>query len=149
MNNLTILFSCVIALLLVFVWRVFDFVWLKPRKLEKSLRAQGLSGNSYRSLYGDFKQLVMMAEEAKTKPINLSDDIVHRTVPFFLETIKKYGKDCFIWLGPNPSVIILEPQIIKEVFLKNCVFQKPRTHPVAKFLVQGLVVSEGDEWTKR
>lgn len=54
-----------------------------------------------------------------------------------------------MWLGPNPSVIILESEIIREIFLKNFVFQKPRTHPVAKFLVQGLVVSEGDEWTKR
>ncbi|KAL3509076.1 hypothetical protein ACH5RR_028477 [Cinchona calisaya] len=123
-------------------------MWLRPRKLEKLLRAQGLQGNSYKSLFGDFKQMVMMLDEAKTKPINLSDDIVPRIVPFFLETIKKYGRDCFIWLGPYPSVIILEPELLKEIFMKNFLFGKPPTHPLGRLLAEGLVMANGDEWIK-
>ncbi|KAL3509075.1 hypothetical protein ACH5RR_028476 [Cinchona calisaya] len=90
----------------------------------------------------------MMLDEAKTKPINLSDDIVPRIVPFVLETIKKYGRDCFIWLGPYPSMIILEPELLKEIFMKNFLFGKPPTHPLGRLLAEGLVMANGDEWIK-
>ena len=82
--------SCVVALL-VCAWGVLNSMWLKPRRLEKCLRAQGLNGNSYRPFFGDLKELAMMLGEAKSKPISLSDDIVPRVIPFHVKTINKYG----------------------------------------------------------
>ncbi|KAL3510462.1 hypothetical protein ACH5RR_029863 [Cinchona calisaya] len=149
MNSL-IAISCAVALLVcAWSWKVLNFLWLRPRKLEKCLRAQGLRGNSYKSLYGDFKQLVRMVDEAKTKPIDPSDDILPRIVPFFFETIKKYGRECFIWLGPNPSVIILDPVLLREIFTKNYLFPKLPSHPLSRLLGEGLAMADGDEWTKR
>ncbi|XP_047271405.1 cytochrome P450 72A397-like [Capsicum annuum] len=143
--------SCVtiITVLLVCLWRVLNWVWFRPKKLEKSLRQQGLKGNSYRILYGDTKDLSGMIKEAMSKPMNLSDDnIASRLVPFFLEIIKKYGKKSFIWLGPRPLLLIMDPKLIKEVFSKNYLYQKPHSNPLTKFLTQGLVSQEGDKWAK-
>ncbi|KAF3631432.1 Cytochrome [Capsicum annuum] len=76
------------------------------------------------------KELSGMIKEATSKPMNLSDhDFAPRMVPFFLETIKKYGKNSFIWLGPRPQVLIMDPELIKEVFSKIYLFQKPQINP--------------------
>ncbi|KAL3509074.1 hypothetical protein ACH5RR_028475 [Cinchona calisaya] len=146
MNSLIVV-SCVVALLFC-AWRALNFVWLRPRKLEKCLRAIGLNGNSYRPVYGDFNDIAMMLKEANSKPINLSDDIVPRILPFFIETIKKYGRNSFVWLGQNPSVIILDPELMREILLKNYIFKKPPPHPLGKLLAQGVILSEGAKWAK-
>ncbi|KAH7512763.1 hypothetical protein FEM48_Zijuj12G0124800 [Ziziphus jujuba var. spinosa] len=71
------LVSIVIAL----AWRVLNWVWFGPKRLERFLRQQGLSGNSYRFLFGDLKESSMMTKEAKSKPMNLSHDITPRVLP--------------------------------------------------------------------
>ncbi|PHU12685.1 Secologanin synthase [Capsicum chinense] len=117
--------------------------------MEKLLRKQGLKGNSYRILHGDLKELSRMIKEAYPKPMNLSDDnIAPRIVPFFLETIKKYGKNSFVWVGPNPQVLIMGPKLIKEVFSKNYLYQKARGNLLAALLIQGLASHEEDKWAK-
>ena len=65
---LTVLISC--------VWRLLNWVWLRPKRLERCLREQGLVGNSYRLLQGDSKEMSMMMKETYSRPISLSDDIV-------------------------------------------------------------------------
>lgn len=82
--------SCALVLIL-WGWRVLNWVWFKPKKIEKCLRKQGLKGNSYRLLYGDSKESAMMVKEANSKPINISDDIVPRVMPFLHQTINIYG----------------------------------------------------------
>ncbi|KAL2497003.1 Cytochrome [Forsythia ovata] len=120
-----------------------------PRKMEKWLRQQGLSGNSYRFLYGDLKDLISMIQKAKSKPINLSDDIKPRVIPLFIKTLQEYGTNSFIWLGPRPSVLITDPELVKEVLTKNYIYQKPQSmNPLAKLLVQGVVSYEADKWAK-
>ncbi|XP_062011788.1 cytochrome P450 72A397-like isoform X1 [Rosa rugosa] len=89
-----------VALSLVFVsivvrwaWGVLDWLWLKPKKLERCLREQGLKGNSYRLFYGDMKENSVMLAQAKSKPMNLSSshDIASRFIPFLDQTVKTYG----------------------------------------------------------
>ncbi|OIT30689.1 PREDICTED: cytochrome P450 CYP72A219-like [Nicotiana attenuata] len=148
--QITVTASCaaIIVTVVVCVWRVLNWVWFRPKKLEKLLRKQGLKGNSYRILYGDMKELSGMIKEANSKPMNLSDDIAPRLVPFFLDTIKKYGKKSFVWLGPKPLVLIMDPELIKEIFSKYYLYQKSHGNPVTKLLVQGLVSLEEDKWAK-
>ena len=86
--------SCIYAIVLVLVicvWRVLNWLWLTPMKLEKRLREQGLKGNSYRLLFGDFKEIFTMTKEANSKPINLSDAVMPRVLPFFHKSLLKYG----------------------------------------------------------
>ncbi|XP_049375497.1 cytochrome P450 CYP72A219-like isoform X9 [Solanum verrucosum] len=141
---------CIIAItLFVCLWKVLNWVWFNPKKLEKLLRKQGLNGNSYRLLYGDMKDLSGMIKEANSKPMNMFDhDLAPRMVPFFLETIKKYGKKCFTWMGPRPQILIMDPELIKEVLLKTYVYQKPHGNPLGTLFVQGLVTYEKDKWAK-
>ncbi|KAL5736634.1 hypothetical protein ACOSQ2_031422 [Xanthoceras sorbifolium] len=120
---------------------VVEWVWLKPKKLEKWLRQQGFSGNSYRLFHGDMKEMLAMRKDATTKPINLSDshhNIVPRILPFDHHIITKYGKNSFIWYGPTPSINITDPKMIRDILFKHDIFQKPKTNPFAKLLASGM-----------
>lgn len=87
--------SCIIFIVmtlgLICAWRVLNLLWLRPKKLEKVLREQGLHGNSYRILVGDVMDLYKMEKEAKSKPMNLSDDIVQRVSPYLQKSLKIHG----------------------------------------------------------
>ncbi|XP_006348910.1 cytochrome P450 CYP72A219-like [Solanum tuberosum] len=138
-----------VAVLLVYTWRVLNWAWLKPKKLEKYLRKSGLKGNPYKLYHGDLKEFTNKLNEAKSKPINFSDDIAQRLIPFFCDSINKNGKSSFVWLGPYPVVLITDPEHVKEIFTKNYVYQK-ETHPnpFSKLLAIGLAKLEEDKWAK-
>ncbi|KAK1397186.1 Secologanin synthase [Heracleum sosnowskyi] len=130
-------------------WRTFNWLWLRPKKLEKILRKQGFNGNSYRILYGDLKDLAAAKFRAKTSSIGLSDDFLYRAAPTVYTAIHNHGKKAFLWLGPKPLVYITEPDQIKEVLNKFYNFQKPRGgNPLSELLVTGLIDADGDRWTK-
>jgi hypothetical protein len=93
----TIILFTLMILVLTWAWRILNWLWLKPKKLEKLLREQGLKGNSYRLLVGDVNDLLKMRKEATSKPMNLSDDIVPRVFTYFQHSVAKHGM-CFIVL---------------------------------------------------
>lgn len=83
--------------LLIYACKLLNWAWFRPRKLEKCLRKEGLKGNSYKLIFGDIKELAKSFKDAESKPLNVSDDdISPRIVPYFVETIKKYGKLCLL-----------------------------------------------------
>ncbi|XP_058779451.1 cytochrome P450 72A68-like [Vicia villosa] len=143
-----IVFTVLTTLALTWSWKILNWSWLKPKKLEKILREQGLKGNSYRFLVGDLKDIVKTRKEATSKPMNLSDDIVPRVFSYFQQSAIKHGKNSFVWLGATPRVTITDPEIIKDVFNKNNDFQKLNMNPLARLLVNGLVNLEGEQWSK-
>ncbi|WJX67964.1 hypothetical protein P8452_52381 [Trifolium repens] len=144
----TIILFTLIILTLTWAWRILNWVWFKPKKLEKLLREQGLKGNSYRFLVGDIKDLLKMRKEATSRPMNLSDDIVPRVYTYIQQSAIKYGKNSFIWFGPTPRVNITDPELIKDVLNKYYDFRKPNVNPLIKLLVNGLVNLEGEQWSK-
>lgn len=83
--------AMVVAVMVAYAWRFLDRIWLKPKRMEKCLRDQGLKGTSYKLLYGDVKEMVKMITEAYAKPINLHDDIVPRVVSFPHSVVTTYG----------------------------------------------------------
>ncbi|CAI9089134.1 OLC1v1023645C1 [Oldenlandia corymbosa var. corymbosa] len=138
----------ILVAFLVGAWSALKYFWLRPRKLEKILRAQGLVGSSYKPLLGDLIELQRVTEEAVSRPINLCDDILSRIAPFFLHATKKYGANPFVWYGPYPLVIIKDPELMKEMLQKHMIFQKPTVNPLARLLVEGVIIAEGDKWAK-
>ncbi|KAL6565388.1 hypothetical protein OROGR_002339 [Orobanche gracilis] len=143
-----IILSLVILALMLWAWRMLNWLWLRPKKLEKLLREQGLQGNQYRFFVGDLKELLKMRKEAKSKPMNLSDDIVPRVFAYVQHSVNKYGKNSFIWFGPIPRVTLRDPKLIKDVLNKIYDFPKPNTNPLLRLLVTGLANYEGEKWSK-
>ncbi|KAK6134422.1 hypothetical protein DH2020_031854 [Rehmannia glutinosa] len=138
-----------ISVVLLYTWRILNWAYISPKRLERLLRKQGLKGNSYRLVSGDLKELLKMAEEAKSKPINLYDDIKPRVMAFIDKTFQKYGNESFFWIGPRPSVIITDPELIKEVMTKSYQYQKPKNSKIlTKLLAEGVTSYEGDKWAK-
>ncbi|KAL5565059.1 hypothetical protein UlMin_028223 [Ulmus minor] len=139
----------VVVIITRWTWSVLNWVWLKPKKLEKVLREQGLKGNSYRLLFGDLKESLSMSKEARSKPMNLSDDdIAPRVLSFLHHSINTYGKEFFMWNGPTPRVNIGNPEQLKEIFIKHVDFQMPHRNPIVKLLGSGLASYQGDKWAK-
>lgn len=58
------------------------------------------------------------------------------------------GKISFTWLGPNPRVNIMDPELVKEILSKNFHFRKLRANPLAKLLANGLASYEDEKWTR-
>ncbi|XP_050368408.1 cytochrome P450 72A397-like [Argentina anserina] len=139
-----------VAIIVRWVWGFLDWVWLKPKKLERCLRQQGFEGNSYRLLYGDMKEYAITLKKAKSKPMNLSTshEIAPRVIPLLAQTMKTYGKNSFVWIGPIPRVNIMNPEDVKNVFTKLGDFPKPASNPLVKLLATGLASYEGEKWAK-
>lgn len=72
-------------------WRIVNWVWLRPKRLEKLLRQQGLAGNSYRFLFGDTKEIGVAVRQARSQSMTFSHDIASRATPSSYPTIHKYG----------------------------------------------------------
>lgn len=68
-----------VTLILYSVVRLVYDIWWKPKSIEEKLKQQGIKGNSYKLLYGDFKEIVRVTKEAWSKPMPLN----HRIVPSF------------------------------------------------------------------
>ncbi|GAV90648.1 p450 domain-containing protein [Cephalotus follicularis] len=139
--------SIIIVAISICAWRVLDWVWLGPKRVEKCLRDQGLAGHPYRLLWGDMKDDAKMKNEALSKPFDFSDDVDQRTLPFMRQLVKDNGKNSFMWFGPNARVIILEPEEIKDFYTKVSDFPKV-ANPLGRLLLSGLGSKNGDKWEK-
>nr|W8JWW3.1 RecName: Full=Cytochrome P450 72A225; Short=CrCYP72A225 [Catharanthus roseus]AHK60841.1 CYP72A225 [Catharanthus roseus] len=144
-RGISVLGTCFFLLL---AWKMLNWAWIKPKKLEKRLRQLGLKGNSYRLLIGDLGETSQMDKEAKSKPINFTNHIIPRIMPFLHKIIQSHGKNPFIWQGPNPAVIITDPELIKEVLTKNYTYQKPPSDDLGKLISQGVAAYDKDKWAK-
>ena len=87
--------SIILVAVVTCAWRILNWVWFRPKKLESYLRKQGLEGNSYRFLYGDLKENVAVSKKAKSSPIDFSDNVALRVIPFLLQLVNNYGNCIF------------------------------------------------------
>lgn len=86
----------VVAVASLWTLRIVKWVWIKPKMLESYLKGQGLAGTPYTPLVGDIKRNVNMMMEARSKPINLTDDITPRLLPLALKMFNSHGIVCLI-----------------------------------------------------
>ncbi|KAL9259703.1 Cytochrome P450 72A397-like protein [Drosera capensis] len=138
--------ACIVVLS--WAWKFLNWVWVKPKSLEKKLKQQGLSGNPYSLLYGDTKEIAKMKLGAKSKPIPFSNDHISRFMPYEYQTIKKHVNHSFLWFGPLPTVFICEPELIREILNNMNEFQKPKSNPLASLLTPGFILYDGERWSK-
>ncbi|XP_031105727.1 cytochrome P450 CYP72A219-like [Ipomoea triloba] len=148
-NSVVLSLALLIAALTWASWRIINYVWFTPKKVEKWLREQGFSGNPYRLWHGDLKDIKKMTAQAYSKPISLSDDILPRVFPFHHQILHKYGKKSYFWQGPIARVLIMDPEMLREILYKYSIFQKPISgSPIFRLLVAGIVSQEGERWVK-
>uniref|UniRef100_A0A803LW48 Cytochrome P450 n=1 Tax=Chenopodium quinoa TaxID=63459 RepID=A0A803LW48_CHEQI len=140
-----------------------NFDWCSIHKVDRGSveRAHGLvttANISLSLLHGDTKNRAAMTMEARSKPPlpDSSNDYLPRALPFFFQTLNKYGRSCFVWNGPVPLVTIAESELIREVFMKIHEFQKPKSNPLLeKFMLPALwessnaMVKEWEEMTSK
>ncbi|KAK3419823.1 hypothetical protein EUGRSUZ_G00589 [Eucalyptus grandis] len=145
----SIVLSLVLITFFTCAWKVLCLFWLKPRKLERCLRRQGLNGTSYRLSFRDLRDNMRMSKQAQSQPITpFSNGIVPRLLPFFHHSIKKYGKTCFTWFGPMPVLTIMDSDKLKEIFSRINEFEKPHPKAIVDLLASGLTNIEGEKWVK-
>ncbi|KAJ6832657.1 cytochrome P450 72A15-like isoform X1 [Iris pallida] len=148
--------ALLLLLLLMLLWaavRAAEWLWWRPWRLERALRAQGLKGTPYRFLFGDLKESFRASMEAKRKPISSSfsnpHDIVPRVSPFLQRSMEQYGKISFTWFGTTPRVTITDAELIREVLAnKFGHFEKPKLSSIVRMLATGLANYEGEKWAK-
>ncbi|KAI9083617.1 hypothetical protein K1719_034559 [Acacia pycnantha] len=105
----------VIVVIVIGIGRAVNWLWLRPKRLEICLRRQNLKGNSYRLGFGDLKEMGHMIQEAKSKPINLDDDIIPRVIPFHHQMIQNYGMS-LLMLSQN---IFFERRSLPSIWHSN------------------------------
>ena len=86
-----------VILVIVTMWVswMLNLYWLRPKKLERWLRQQGLSGNSYRISFEVSKAESKMRNEAESMSLKVSDDLVPKLYPSFNKNVKTYGCICY------------------------------------------------------
>ncbi|KAK9688653.1 hypothetical protein RND81_09G001200 [Saponaria officinalis] len=146
-NNNLVVTTLILTSVAYMIWKVVKFVWLKPKSIEKWLRQQGVKGNPYKPPLGDVRDLISLTKSLLLLPIHFSDDPLPRVAPYIYHMLQKYGKMCFIWIGPIPWLITTDPEKIKQVLTRYEDFQKP-DHPITQILMVGLYGQEGDTWAK-
>ncbi|XP_059433014.1 cytochrome P450 CYP72A616-like [Corylus avellana] len=137
-------------LLLYGVVRVSYTIWWKPKLQERRIKSQGIRGTPYKLLIGDMKEFVRAIQEAWSKPISLTHQIIPRVNPFTTKIVQKYGNISMFWIGTTPKLVIKDPKTMKEI-LSNKLghFQKPPLNPLILILTKGTATLEGEQWDKR
>ncbi|KAG8386497.1 hypothetical protein BUALT_Bualt03G0154700 [Buddleja alternifolia] len=144
----SILTSIMLVGLIALAVKLLNWIWFRPKKLEKLLRKQGLQGNTYRLLLGDIKDLISVTKAQQPKSIQFSDDLARHILPCYHQTCSKYGENSFIWFGPSPRLLIADPQLMKEILSKPDLFHKPSPDPLGEAVVGGLLYLEDEKWAK-
>ncbi|PKU77880.1 Secologanin synthase [Dendrobium catenatum] len=136
------------GLLLWALW-LAAWLWWRPRRLERALRAQGLLGTRYRFPSGDLKENARLVREALVKPLAFSQCVIPRVSPLLHRAIGQYGKLCITWAGPVPRVTIMDPNLVREILsTKFGHFMKPKINPLWKVLATGLANYDGEKWVR-
>ncbi|MED6144598.1 hypothetical protein PIB30_017094 [Stylosanthes scabra] len=112
------------------IWRVLNWLWLTPKKLEKLLREQGFQGNPYRILVGDTEDIQKMLKRSQSKPMDVSDDdILQRFLCHIQQNINRYGLWYLPWCHQTGCFVICPVTFFN--YLHFLLFHHPHRAQVA------------------
>ncbi|XP_028763685.1 11-oxo-beta-amyrin 30-oxidase-like [Neltuma alba] len=130
-------------------WKMTMWLWVNPKRLETALRRQGLEADPYKFWVGDLIRMVKMQQQAKTLALPIhSHDLVPHVLSFVHHVVNKHGKNSFMWWGPTPRLVIMDPALIRDMFNRNYDFIKPPMIPITQYISSGLAFYDGDKWAK-
>ncbi|KAL6192913.1 hypothetical protein ACLB2K_033999 [Fragaria x ananassa] len=130
--------------------KIFLTQWWTPTRFQKLMARQGIKGPCYRLVHGNTKEILNMKTEAISRPKPLTHDLFPLVQPHYQSWFKRYGKVFLQWYGTEPQLVILEPELCKEILNnKDRVYmQKDPQGFVKKLLGNGLGTAEGEHWAK-
>ncbi|KAL6186713.1 hypothetical protein ACLB2K_042832 [Fragaria x ananassa] len=145
-------FVCLVFLVLfaLILIKIFLTQWWTPTCFQKLMARQGIEGPCYRLVHGNTKEILNMKTEAISRPKRLTHDLFPLVQPHYQSWVKRYGKVFLQWYGTKPQLVILEPELCKEILNnKDKVYmqQDPQGF-VKKLLGNGLGTAEGEHWAK-
>nr|CAB3477691.1 unnamed protein product [Digitaria exilis] len=74
-------------------WRTLEQFWLRPPRLGRALRAQGLPGTAYSFPSGDMKEFARLAVAARSQPMPpASHAVAPRALPFDHSITRQHGE---------------------------------------------------------
>ncbi|PON97251.1 hypothetical protein TorRG33x02_070070, partial [Trema orientale] len=125
-------------------------LWWFPTRVKHLMGLQGVKGPSYRLIHGSTKEILTMQREAMARPFGLSHDIFPKLQPHIHCWTNLYGKNFLQWDGSQAQLVITEPETVKDILTdRDGVFSKGKTKPfLRKLLGDGLVISQGEKWSK-
>ncbi|RWW50523.1 hypothetical protein BHE74_00043284 [Ensete ventricosum] len=116
-------------------FKVLDFLWWRPKRLEEHFARQGIRGPPYRFFVGCVKEMVGLMFDASSKPMmpQTSHNILPRVLSFYHHWKKIYGT-----CSSSSSSSChggLYPDLIREIFLsRSDVFERYESHPLVRQL---------------
>ncbi|KAF5190847.1 Cytochrome p450 [Thalictrum thalictroides] len=136
------------SILLLFVFKVFGFLWLRPKRIVEHFSKQGITGPPYHFFLGNIKELVGLMVKASSQPMPLSHNILPRVFSFYHHWKKIYGATFLVWFGPTPRITVADPDLIREIFgSKSELYEKNESHPLVRQLEgDGLLSLKGEKW---
>ncbi|CAN1313152.1 Cytochrome P450 CYP749A22, partial [Linum perenne] len=123
----------------------------KPILLRRKFNAKGINGPAYRFFFGNAREILKMKAEASAKPMSsLSHNIFPRLQPHLPAWTEKYGKSFVFWMGPEPMLLISEPELVRVVLNETGKdYQKMEVKGyMLKLFGDGLATSRGEKWAK-
>ncbi|KAK1395660.1 Cytochrome P450, E-class, group I [Heracleum sosnowskyi] len=140
-------FFVIILLTLASLKFVYSIIWV-PWRIQQFFRKQGVKGPNYRPFYGNTAEMIRMTKEAQSKSIPFNHDIVHRVSPDYYQWSAKYGQTFLCWFGAKPRLVLVDPDMIKEVLLHTTdTNDRDDFNPLSRPLFgQGLPGLMGHKW---
>ncbi|MBA0753687.1 hypothetical protein Gogos_021614, partial [Gossypium gossypioides] len=146
---MAVLMSVVYGVAIAWTLKLLYAIWWKPKAIEKKLRKQGIHGYPYKLIYGNTTEMMELAKEKGSEPVEQPHDIVPRINPLLHDLATTHKKSFVVWYGTTPRVAIMEPNLIKEVLNnKTGDFPKPEINSFTQLFVTGLASNNGDKWAK-
>ncbi|PON97260.1 hypothetical protein TorRG33x02_070160, partial [Trema orientale] len=149
--DLTILVLIFLSVFLLFALiKIFHKLWWVPTHLQYLMSLQGIKCRPYKFVHGNTKEISAISKESMSRPMGLSHEICPRLQPHIHCWSNLYGKIYVQWYGPQAQLVILEPELIKELLNnRDKASHKPEVSPYTKkILGDGLTMSQGEKWAK-
>ncbi|KAL1548076.1 cytochrome P450 714C2-like protein [Salvia divinorum] len=150
------MFLCtILALVLGFIVHLYISLVIKPSKIQKALKKQGINGPPPKILLGNILEIKKSRDVAANMATSSGPPALHNTAsvfPFLEQWRKQYGQMFTFSLGNLQVLYVSDPNMVKEITtttsqdLGRPAYQQKTFGPL---LGQGILTSNGAIWARQ
>ncbi|XP_020174394.1 cytochrome P450 714C3 [Aegilops tauschii subsp. strangulata] len=146
LHLLALLLPILLGLPLLYIW---DILWMRPERLRKKLRKQGVRGPRPTLFYGNTQEMKRIRQEAVSAQKQDTSNYISTLFPHFLIWRETYGSVFHYSTGAVEILFVSDPGMVKDMshctsseLGKPIYIQKSRK----PLFGEGILVSNGDIW---